>query len=223
MLDQVFHQEDVNDIELCRRILCSVTLAKRPLRLEEIAVFAKISVDEDIDWLIGNCGSFLTVREETVYLVHQSAKDYLSDGKRKDIFPLGQEHEHANTACLCLDKMSNILRKDICNLQAPGSRLSDLEQSRIVAHIPFSAQYVCLYWVDHLQQAGPTKQEIFTVGENCQVLNFFKIHFLHWLEALILMSRLSEAVLAITSLGSTQTVSTFKKILRTSPTNMFNQ
>ena len=222
MLDQVLHQGNKNDIELCRRILCSVTLAKRPLRMEEIAVFAKIPNDEDVEGFIGYCGSFLTVRKKTVYWVHQSAKDYLSNGKRWDIFPLGQEHEHANTACLCLSIMSTTLRKDICNLQAPGFRLSDLKKSSIRDHMPLSAQYACLYWVDHIQQAGSANQEALTLREDCQVLDFFEKHFLHWLEALILMSKLSEAALAIRSLGSMQKVKTAEKIPRTSPADVIN-
>ena len=223
MLDQVLHQEDTNDIELSRRILCSVTLAKRPLRFEEIAVFTNISDDEgDIEELVGLCGSFLTVREQTVYLVHQSTKDYRSDGKRKDIFLLGQEYEHINTASLCLEKMSTILRKNICNLQAPGFSLGDVEQSSIRAHIPFYAQYACLYWADHLQQAGSTKQETLTLREDCQVLQFFKTHFLHWLEALSLMGKLSKAVLGIESLYSIHRVNLFQKIPRISLADLIN-
>ena len=231
MLDQVLDQKDKNDIELSRRILCSVTLAKRPLRLKEIAVFANISDDEGhnegdderyVEELVGLCGSFLTVREETVFWVHQSAKDYLSDGKKKDIFPLGQEHEHAKTACLCLSIMSTTLRKDICNLQAPGFRLRDVKENSIRDHIPFHVQCACLYWVDHLQQAGSTKQETLTLSEDCQVLVFFETHFLHWLEALILMSKLNEAVLAINSLRSIQSVSTSQKGPRKSPANIIN-
>ena len=223
MLDQVFHQEDKDDVEHSRRILCSVTLAKRPLRLEEIAVFANIpSGEAEVKELVGLCGSFLTIREETVYLVHQSAKDYLSDRERKNIFLLGQEHEHANIACLCLEKMSTILRKDICNLQAPGFPFSDVEQSSIGAHIPSYIQYACLYWADHLQQAGSTKQETLTLREDCQVLEFFRIHFLHWLEALSLMGKLSEAVLAIKSLGSIHRVNRSQRIPRMSPADLVN-
>lgn len=217
MLDQVLHQEDENDIELSRRILCSVTLAMRPLHLEEIAVFAKIPDDEDeedIEELVGLCGSFLTVRKDTVYLVHQSAKDYLSDVNRKEIFPMGQEPEHIDTACLCLEVMSTTLRKDICNLQTPGYRLSDVEQTSIGANIPFHAQYACLYWVHHLRQAGWTEQETLALGEYPQVFGFFRDHFLHWLEALSLMSKLSTAVLAINLLSSLPKVNTSQKIPR---------
>ena len=222
MLDQVLHQEDEDDINLSRRILRLVTLAKRPLRLEEISVFGNISDDEeDVGKLvIGFCGSFLTVRGETVYLVHQSAKDYLSDAKRKDIFPLGQEHEHASIADLCLRIMSHKLWKDICNLQKPGFRLRDVEQSSINDHIPFYVQYACLYWVDHLQQADSTNQETLTLREDCQVLKFFEIHFLHWLEALILLSKLSEAVLVIKSLGSIEKVNTSERIPHASPADV---
>ena len=212
MLKQILHQEDLNDIVLSRRILCSVTIALRPLRFGEIAVFAEIPGDEDVETLVGLCGSFLTIRGETVYLVHQSAKDYLSEENTKELFIRGKEHEHANRAQLCLRIMSSSLRKDICNLQTPGYRLEDVEHCSIEAHIPFYAQYACLYWVDHLQRAGSTNQKTLTLGEDCQVLGFFKDHFLHWLEALVLMRKLSEAVLAMRSIGSMQKVNISKTI-----------
>ena len=212
MLDQILHQEDKEDIELCRRILCSVTLAFRPLRLGEIAVFARIPESELKD-LVSHCGSFITVREETAYLVHQSAKDYLSDGKRRSVFHSGQENDHANTARLCLEVMSNTLKKDICDLKRPGIRPSDVNETRIGAYIPFHAQYACLYWVDHLQQSSPTKQETPFLREGCQVYTFFEDHFLHWLEALGFMSKVSEAVLAIKSLCSIPRVNATQRVI----------
>ena len=212
MLDQIFNKEDKDDIELCRRILCSVTLAFRPLRLGEIAVFARI-LESDLKGLVSHCGSFITVREETAYLVHQSVKDYLSNGKTQRVFHLGQENEHANTARLCLEVMSNTLKKDICDLKTPGICLSDVNETRIGAHIPFHAQYACLYWVEHLQQASPTNQETLFLREGCQVYTFFECHFLHWLEALGLMSKVSEAVLAIKSLCSIPRVNATLKVL----------
>lgn len=169
MLDQIIHQEDKDDIQLCRQILCSVTFAFRPLRLGEIAVFAKIPGSEvkDLEDLVNHCGSFITVREETAYLVHQSAKDYLSDGKRTSVFHSGQENEHANTARFCLEVMLNTLKKDICDFKTAGVCLSDVNESRIRAYIQFHTQYACFYWVDHLQQASPTKQETLFLREGC--------------------------------------------------------
>jgi hypothetical protein len=40
------------------------------------------------------CGSFLTIRDDYVYLIHQSAKDYLSEKARESIFPSGSGYAH---------------------------------------------------------------------------------------------------------------------------------
>ncbi|KAL9026075.1 MAG: hypothetical protein Q9196_005207 [Gyalolechia fulgens] len=216
MLDRIFHQDDEDDIELCRRILCLVTLAFRPLRLEEIAVFAKIQ-ESGLKDLAHQCGSFITIREETVYLVHQSAQDYLNDDKRKAVLSPGQVDEHANIAFRCLEVMSNTLKKDICNFGTPGICLSDVDESRIRAHIPFHAQYACLYWIDHLMQATPISQKSFLWHAGCQVYEFFQRHFLHWLEAFAFIRRwLSEAELAISTLISVAEVNATPKASRMS-------
>ena len=210
MLRQVLHQQDQNDTELSRRILRTVTLAFRPLRFAEISVFAELPIDEDVEEVVGFCGSFLTVREETVYLVHQSAKEYLSDGERKELFPSGKADEHANTVLFCLRIMSNTLRKDICNLKMPGYCLSDIRRSSIEDQIPLYVQYACLHWIDHLHRAGSANHKTLTVGENCKVLGFLQVHFLHWVEALVLLNRTSEAILAVTSFGSLLKVNTYQ-------------
>ena len=69
ILNQILHQKDQGDIELCRRILYLVTLTFRPLHLGEIAVFARIP-ELELKYLVSHCGSFITVREEIAYLVH---------------------------------------------------------------------------------------------------------------------------------------------------------
>ncbi|KAG6989789.1 hypothetical protein G7Y79_00064g094120 [Physcia stellaris] len=204
MLKMVVHQEDRNDVELSQRILSSVTLALRPLHLQEIVIFAKLPGHENVEDLVGLCGSFLTIRGEIVYLVHQSAKDYLDDDERREVFPSGRNHQHASITRLCMKLMSSTLRKDICNLRTPGYRLCDIERDSIGVRLPLYAQYACVYWVDHLHQAGTISQETFVLGEHCLVLEFFRVHFLHWLEALTLLRKLSEAILAIRSLGSMQ-------------------
>ena len=218
MLHQVLHQEDECDVEPCRRILCSVTLAFRPLRLEEIAIFAKVS-ESELEVLVDFCGSFVTVREQIVYLIHSSAKDYLSDNDRGEIFISGQGKEHAETVSLCLEIMSDTLKKDIYNLKMPATRLSEIEESRTGSLIPFYAQYACLYWVHHLQKASHIEQASLIMREDCQTMDFFQHHFLHWLETLSLISKLSEAVLAMTSLCSIPQVNATENALQTVFTN----
>ena len=212
MLDQVLHQEDEDDIELCRRILCLVTSSFRPLRVEEIAVFARIP-ESELEDLVSRCGSFITVREGTVYFIHQSAKDYLCDGKRKSDIHSGQGNEHADIARLCLELMSSTLKKNICDLETPGTCLSEVDKTRIGTRIPFHAQYACLYWVDHLKQASPALQKTLLLRKDCEVYGFFQHHFLHWLEALSLIKEVSKAKSAIESLCSIPRVSASQKVL----------
>lgn len=218
MMNKVLSQDRKIDIELCRQILSSVTLAFRPLRLEDIVVFAKIPEEfheepSDLESLLSLCGSFITIREETVYFVHQSAKDFLSDGERKDVFPSGRGLAHADTTRLCFEVMSSTLKKNICDIKMPGTCLSDIDKSKITTHLPLHVQYACLYWFDHLEQASPPEQAALVSREDCQVYVFFKSHFLHWLEGLCLMNEASEAVHVIESLSSNPSVNTTPQIL----------
>jgi hypothetical protein len=107
--------------------------------------------------------------------------------------------------------MSNTLKKNLCNLKSPGNGLSDLDESRIGAHIQVHTQYACLYWVDHLKQAGSTNQETLLLHAGCQVYVFFQRHFLHWLEALGFTGKASDALLAIKLLCSILRVNATQK------------
>jgi hypothetical protein len=119
MMEQVQHMDGEEDADLCRHILCSVSLTFRPLHLRELSVFSlpEESCDmqslEDLEGLVGLCGSFLAVRQETVYFVHQSAKDYFTICKGLSIFPSGQPHEHSTFARQCLKLMSDTLKRDV--------------------------------------------------------------------------------------------------------------
>ncbi|KAI9772664.1 MAG: hypothetical protein M1840_000258 [Geoglossum simile] len=87
-----------DDRELCEQILRATTLAYRPLTLEEL--FPVIGLPDgptdDIAELVELCSSFLILRAETVYFVHQSAKDYFTTGEGRRVFPSGPTEEHAN-------------------------------------------------------------------------------------------------------------------------------
>ena len=207
MMDQLQGQDDKEDVELCEQILRSVTLAFRPLHLKEVASIANLSGEsfetlKDINELVQSCGSFLTIREEIVYFVHQSAKDFFDIGKGSMIFHSGQPHAHSKVASQCLQLMSSTLKRDIAQLGAPGVLTKDVQGSRINLKLPNYAQYACLYWVDHLEQADHTQRKDVGIRDNGQIHLFLQRHFLHWLEALSLMRRMSEGVLMVTKLGS---------------------
>ncbi|KAL4951759.1 hypothetical protein BDW69DRAFT_186071 [Aspergillus filifer] len=84
MIQQIQCFKD-SDRELCILVLSIVTLGYRPLRLHELCLLAGLQKQQygsgDLENIVGMCGSFLTIRDDHVYLVHQSAKDYLNDAK----------------------------------------------------------------------------------------------------------------------------------------------
>lgn len=112
MMKRVESEEDSEDVEFCKKLLCSATLASRPLSLTELAILADLPDshrdEESIKDLIIRCGSFLIVRQKTIYFVHQSAKDYFSSDAGSHIFQSGQSNEHVRIANLCLKLMARI-------------------------------------------------------------------------------------------------------------------
>jgi hypothetical protein len=208
MLLQLHTQDDKEDAELCEQILRCVTLAFRPLHLAELPVLARLPEDlhedkEGIEDLVGRCGSFLTIRQETVYTIHQSAKDFLSAGKGNRIFHDGQPEEHKNIASQCLELLSDTLRKDICDLRFPGVSIDEIDRAIIDRCLPLSSQYACLYWLDHLCLS--CEDSFF--HDDGPIHAFCQRHVLSWLEALSLMRKLPKAIHIIRQLESILVVS----------------
>ncbi|CAG8980065.1 hypothetical protein HYALB_00013390 [Hymenoscyphus albidus] len=90
--------------------------------------------------------------------------------------------------------MSKTLKKDICELHAPGYQVTQVESGRLQQCLPPEVQYACLYWVQHLQRSGSLAYN------SDEAHRFLQEHLLHWLEALGWMGRTSEGIQAILSL-----------------------
>jgi NACHT domain len=210
MMNQIQQNNDKNTVQLCQKILSLVTLAFRPLYLRELGATTdlpkRLSTNRRwLNQLVDLCGSFLTVREETVYFIHQSAKDYFSTGKGARIFPSGQAEEHCKIAFRSLQAMSDTLKKDICGLQMPGALLEEVESINQdpLAHI----RYACCYWVNHLRDASYLSHNEIDLCDSGKVHIFFQEHFLHWLEALSLTGNMSNGIVMVRTLESILTVS----------------
>jgi hypothetical protein len=84
--------------------------------------------------------------------------------------------------------MSLNLRKDICDLKAPGVRFALVERRLVEQLLPRAVQYACSRWVRHVSSAEAANPEF------GGILAFLEKHLLHWLEALCLLERSSEAI-----------------------------
>ncbi|KAN0087273.1 hypothetical protein V8E54_000961 [Elaphomyces granulatus] len=187
--------------QLCLLTLATTALAYRPLHMLEIRSLTGLQEEvpdlEDLERIINMCGSFLTIRDSYVYFIHQSAKDYLTVNASDIVFPAGCGRIHYDMFSWSLDGLSKILRRDIYNLQDPGSAVKDVPEPGPLT----STRYSCIFWVDHLcnvdEQSLDHRKEM---SDDGAIFAFLREHFLHWLESLSLVYKLSDGVLSIRKL-----------------------
>ncbi|KAF8852969.1 NACHT-domain-containing protein [Acephala macrosclerotiorum] len=203
-----------NNADICKRILSIVAVVKRPVTLRELVSLddtlhkldcpENLSDDiEDLVQTVGQCGSFLTIRESTVYFVHQSAKDFLlQENISQELFCSGKHEVNHAIFSRSLRVMSMTLQRDVYSLRAPGITIDQVKQPN---PDPLAAvRYSCLYWVDHLLECQTRKDTIKDLKGSGAVHSFLRQYFLYWLEALSLLKGVSEGVVMIRKLEDLQ-------------------
>jgi hypothetical protein len=207
MMAQILAQKNGTTVEYCKNVLRAVTVAFRPLRLEELVVAASLPSDQfdnaqTVTDLTIHCGSFVTVQRNIVSFVHLSAKDYFleSNGSRH-IFAGAIAKEHEQVAHRLLDVMRNTLRRDLCGLEK--SRTQTLKTAdQIKQSILTRVAYACEYWVDHLCESTLAIPASFenALQDQGAIDEFLREKFLYWLEALSLCKSVSKGLFAIDKL-----------------------
>ncbi|KAL8364978.1 hypothetical protein RB595_004001 [Gaeumannomyces hyphopodioides] len=202
MIEQMQRLEE-DEPEHCRLVLSAATLACKPLRLPELGAVSGLpdnisGEDEYVLEVVNASGSFLTVRDNTVYFVHQSAKDYLIGKAAWSIFPTGPAAAHHAMFCQSLNSLRNSLRRNICSLPHPGSSIDNV---KVPDPDPLAAvRYSCVYWIDHLLEAQRRDDFRNAVRDNGDVHDFLRWYLLYWIEALSLCGAISNGVLAVARL-----------------------
>jgi hypothetical protein len=203
MVDQI-QQLPKRNSEVCRLILSIVTVAYRPLHLAEIGSLCGLSgqisaLTKNARKIVAMCGSFLTIRDDQVYLIHQSAKEYLSDEVRAMIFP-SQGKIHHDIFFQSLELMSGTLQRDMYRLVAPGFPMDQVEMPN--PEPLASTRYSCVYWIDHLCDSVSSKssRQNGDVQEVSAVYDFLRSKYLYWLEALSLCKSMSKGIASMAKL-----------------------
>lgn len=195
-----------DNADLCKQILASITIVYQPITLKELSSLVEMLEDtsddlESLGQIIGLCGSFLTIREGTIYFVHQSAKDYLLIKASDKIFPSGKEEAHYIAFSRSL-QVTSTLQRDIYKLRAPGY---PIKQVKPPDSDPLQAsRYSCIYWIRHLCDSisSPDTTQSADLQDGGKVDIFVRNKFLYWLEALSLCKGMSEGLLSMTKLDA---------------------
>jgi hypothetical protein len=198
--------EERNDlVRRFKRIVGSIIILSEALSSIALEMLLHVRPRE-ISTILNPLRSVLNVPDDDkspVQYFHLSFHDFLLDKKRCTDPQLWVDQKETNKDLFerCLDLMSEHLRRDICALRRPGVLASEVDKSKVESCLPPAVQYACCYFVTHLTGARISLRD----GDRLHM--FLRKHFLHWLEALSLIGKTSEGILAITSLESVIIVS----------------
>lgn len=222
IVSQIYNSDDA---DLCKQILAITSTVYRPITLTQISYLVQTLEDmaddhESLAAIIGLCGSLLTLRDSTIYFVHQSAKDFLLKEASDNIFPSGVRDVHYTIFSRSLQVMYGTLQRDVYSLSAPAISIDQVKQPN--PDPLAAAQYSCLYWGDHLIDCDVGGNTINDLKDGGSVYKFLRTSYLYWLEALSLMKSLSDGIVMIMKLENWLQVSyaTFLDVTRDSPTNL---
>jgi hypothetical protein len=196
-----FDEYEIEELgRLFKEIVGSIVVLFDPLSAANLARLLN-KTKEEIVQTLDDLHSVLEVPESQEYairLLHPSFRDFLLDKKRcrDQQLWVDDRKTHETLAQNCLRLMFNSLKRDICDLRAPGALASKADNSRVEQCLPADLQYACRYWVQHLQRSRAR------LCDNSQVHTFLREHFLHWLEALSLIAKTSDSVQMVTNLQS---------------------
>ncbi|RYP25887.1 hypothetical protein DL768_011651 [Monosporascus sp. mg162] len=206
-------QPQGEDWELCQPVLAVVTLTYRPLHLAELGVISELPPEisgdtKNIREIVALCGSFLTVKDDFVYVIHQSVKDYLSGKASSTIFPngLGQIH-HAIFSRSIRALSARPLRRNIYGLPCLGMPVDEIKTPN---PDPLAGiQYSCVHWANHFCDIDPSDSYTQEQGDQAAetIYRFIRNYFLYWMEAVALLRSMSDAVASIRRLDGLLRVS----------------
>ncbi|KAF1922910.1 HET-domain-containing protein [Didymella exigua CBS 183.55] len=202
MMQQISESDSA---EICQQILASTTVLHRPVALSELIALVEPLEDfagdlESVREIISLCGSFLTLREDTVYFVHQSAQEFLAEAS--DVFADGTAAAHRTIFSRSLAVLSRTLHRDMYTLGGLGTPIDDVQ---VPEHDPLAAsRYSCVYWIDHLYDSKP-KSWAYSVGDlkvTDVIDEFLRTKYLYWLEGLSLCRSIGKGVISMAKLCS---------------------
>ncbi|CAG9988819.1 unnamed protein product [Clonostachys byssicola] len=181
----------------CKQLLATACIAARPLSFRELPTLIpelKSFKNEQIEELIGECGSFLSAQGNHVHFVHQSAQDFLV-GPEGRVFQSTIQGHHLQLFRQSMRAMQT-LKRNMYGGSSPGVVIDEISRNE---NSPFyTIEYCCLHWVDHLNLASHERK----AQDDDLTCTFFKTKVLYWVEALCFHGYAKEGISAVQKLGS---------------------
>lgn len=157
-----------------RAVLGFILSARRPLTGDSIITLLGNSVTKGCIDIFSRFRSVLQL-QPTVQILHPSFADFLFNAQRcvKPQWLFVESVLHHSMAIICIEHLAGVLKENFCNIT--------LSPDPVQGDIPEDVAYACMYWIDHVRMEGECSMMIPFLED------FFRRHFLHWVEALSIM------------------------------------
>jgi hypothetical protein len=124
------------------------------------------------------------------------------DGKMDCAIPINAEDTYRMLGLCCIRLLgSDSLKEDVCRVETPGKRRSEVTMPTVHFHLPEVVSYACSYWIKHIVSSGEQ------IKDDGVVLPFLQKHILHWMEASSWLGKTSDISHNIATLRSVVNVS----------------
>lgn len=198
LLNQLIHgrPEKVQKslVERFRRIVGTIVHLAEPL--SQLSLASLLNIDShEIKAQLSSLHSVLSVpssADSPIRMLHLSFRDFLVHPETQETNPfwMDEREKHSDILAKCLERMtkSRCIKEDICSLENHGISRADIDSRVIADCLPSDLQYACRFWVYHLEQSQ------MRIKDNDSVQAFLQDHFLHWLESLSLLGRITKSI-----------------------------
>lgn len=189
-------------IQEFREVVGAIVILESPLSITSLSSLLGLS-EKLIILRLNPLHSVLCVpRDEStpVRLFHLSFRDFLLHEKSEFWVDEEDMHQRLTTRCFL---MCDNLRRNICRLLSHGTLRAEIDHRIIDKVISPELRYSCRYWAHHLLRS----KDINSVLHDA--ISFLQKHFLHWVEAMSILSLVSEILGIIDRLQLEMPVSSY--------------
>jgi hypothetical protein len=200
----IYYIDDSEDKDLLYEVLTVASVVYRPISIPEMAtsldIPEEIAHDEKaLNELISSCGSFLTIRNNIVYFIHQSAKDFLLDTSTSIISSRDIKKRHHSIFSRSIKALSRNLRQDIDDLRKRGAFVAESNPLPFDSLAPL--RYSCSFWVAHFIDGNMSEQPHAKDQQAADIIKqFLESNYISWLEVLGLLGDMSATITSLSRL-----------------------
>lgn len=190
--------------DFCRYVFSNVIVVYCLLYLQEFHVLFGLyiqaqNVNQFIISIVKIYSLFLIIWDDNVYIIHQSAKNFLTKKTNHDIFFYGIEDIYHSILLNSVENLSRILWQDIYGLYILGTNIKQMKPQN-----PDSLMmlyYLYIYWTDHFCDWNTSIiNDQFDLPDKDKLDSFLRKKYLYWFETLSLYRSIPKRMLVIAKL-----------------------